>query len=130
MRARNPAVVKNAYTDDSIWRNRDTFLTGHDEIVAFLTKKWEKEIGYRLRKELFAFTENKVCHVFSFSVVCQGKFAFSYRMGWLGLGKGSSPLDKSCIRLPSSSGMNGMMSRDNGGELMASRTGLLRKMDA
>lgn len=58
---RNPSVVKNAYTPDSIWRNRDTFLQGRDEIVTFLTKKWEKEDGYRLRKELFAFTDNKVC---------------------------------------------------------------------
>jgi nuclear transport factor 2 (NTF2) superfamily protein len=53
-------VVKNAYTADSIWRNRDTFLKGQDEIVAFLTKKWSVENGYRLRKELFAFTDNKV----------------------------------------------------------------------
>jgi len=57
---KNPSVVKNAYTPDSIWRNRDTFLKGHDEIVAFLTKKWEKENGYRLRKELFAFTDHKI----------------------------------------------------------------------
>jgi len=57
---KNPSVVKNAYTPDSIWRNRDTFLKGHDEIVKFLTKKWEKENGYRLRKELFAFTDNKI----------------------------------------------------------------------
>ena len=65
---RNPAVVKNAYTDDSIWRNRDTFLRGHEEIVAFLTKKWEKENGYRLRKELFAFTDHKVCPTWRCSV--------------------------------------------------------------
>ncbi len=57
---RNPEVVKNAYTPDSIWRNRDTFIKGTDEIVEFLTKKWSVENGYRLRKELFAFTENKV----------------------------------------------------------------------
>lgn len=57
---KNPALVKNAYTEASIWRNRDTFLKGHDEIVAFLTKKWEKENGYRLRKELFAFSDDKV----------------------------------------------------------------------
>jgi len=55
--------VKNGYTADSIWRNRDTFLKGTDEIVEFLTKKWSVENGYRLRKELFAFTENKVSHV-------------------------------------------------------------------
>ncbi len=58
--SRDPQVVKNVYTKDSIWRNRDTFLQGHDEIVDFLTKKWAKEDGYRLRKELFAFTDNKV----------------------------------------------------------------------
>ena len=55
--------MKNGYTVDSIWRNRDTFLRGTDEIVEFLTKKWSVENGYRLRKELFAFTENKVSHV-------------------------------------------------------------------
>ena len=58
--------MKNGYTSDSIWRNRDTFLRGTDEIVAFLTKKWEKENGYRLRKELFAFTDNKVSCSFMF----------------------------------------------------------------
>jgi nuclear transport factor 2 (NTF2) superfamily protein len=56
--------VKNGYTADSIWRNRDTFLRGTDEIVDFLSKKWSVENGYRLRKELFAFTENKVSQVF------------------------------------------------------------------
>lgn len=59
-RIRNPAVVKNAYTEDCIWRNRDHFFQGHEAIVAFLTKKWEKENGYRLRKELFAFSNDKV----------------------------------------------------------------------
>jgi nuclear transport factor 2 (NTF2) superfamily protein len=60
---RDPHKVKNGYTADSIWRNRDQFLRGTDEIVAFLTKKWERENGYRLRKELFAFTDNKVDHL-------------------------------------------------------------------
>ena len=60
---RDPHKVKNSYTADSIWRNRDTFLKGTDEIVDFLTKKWNVENGYRLRKELFAFTENKVSHM-------------------------------------------------------------------
>ncbi|KAH8654613.1 hypothetical protein BGZ60DRAFT_435736 [Tricladium varicosporioides] len=57
---KNPQVVKNAYTPDSIWRNRDQFLQGTDEIVSFLEKKWSKESGYRLRKELFSFTDNKI----------------------------------------------------------------------
>lgn len=60
---RNPEVVQFAYTADSIWRNRDTFLQGRDQIVDFLRKKWAREHGYRLRKELFAFTDNKVCFI-------------------------------------------------------------------
>lgn len=57
---RNPASVKLAYTPDSIWRNRDQFLQGRDAIEKFLTDKWSVENGYRLRKELFAFKDNKV----------------------------------------------------------------------
>jgi nuclear transport factor 2 (NTF2) superfamily protein len=52
--------VALAYTPDSIWRNRDRFLRGREEIEAFLTHKWFVESGYRLRKELFAFAGNKV----------------------------------------------------------------------
>lgn len=57
---RNPAQVKLAYTPDSIWRNRDQFFQGRDAIEKFLTEKWSTENGYRLRKELFSFTDNKV----------------------------------------------------------------------
>lgn len=57
---KDPAKVKMAYTPDSIWRNRADFLKGRDEIEVWLTKKWQREDGYRLRKELFAFTDNKV----------------------------------------------------------------------
>ncbi|OCH88012.1 DUF1348-domain-containing protein [Obba rivulosa] len=57
---RDPQRVALAYTPDTIWRNRDQFLRGREEVVQFLTKKWERENGYRLRKELFAFTENKI----------------------------------------------------------------------
>ncbi|KAH8673252.1 hypothetical protein BGZ61DRAFT_427966 [Ilyonectria robusta] len=56
----NPEVIQMAYTPDSIWRNRDQFLQGRAAIKTFLTKKWEKEKNYRLRKELFAFTDNKI----------------------------------------------------------------------
>jgi nuclear transport factor 2 (NTF2) superfamily protein len=49
---RDPANVAKAYTEDSIWRNRSTFIKGHAQIVEFLTEKWEKEQSYRLRKEL------------------------------------------------------------------------------
>ncbi|MCJ1260418.1 hypothetical protein MMC22_000279 [Lobaria immixta] len=57
---RNPDFIKNGYTVDCIWRNRDQFFSGHPAIVAFLTAKWARERNYRLRKELFAFRENKI----------------------------------------------------------------------
>ncbi|KAJ3124278.1 hypothetical protein HK098_001288 [Nowakowskiella sp. JEL0407] len=57
---RNPHAVTLAYTEDSLWRNRDCFLRGHDQIKHFLTGKWEKESGYRLRKELFCFSANRI----------------------------------------------------------------------
>lgn len=57
---RRPEAIAKAYTEDSIWRNRSTFLTGQPAIVEFLTAKWEKEKSYRLRKELFSFTDNKI----------------------------------------------------------------------
>ncbi|MCJ1462943.1 hypothetical protein MMC07_001547 [Pseudocyphellaria aurata] len=56
----NPEIIKNGYTVDCIWRNRDRFFSGHPDIVAFLTAKWAREHNYRLRKELFAFRENKI----------------------------------------------------------------------
>jgi uncharacterized protein len=49
-----------AYTPDTIWRNRDQFLQGRDEVEAFLTRKWAVEHGYRLRKELFAFEGDRI----------------------------------------------------------------------
>ncbi|KAH9828775.1 uncharacterized protein C8Q71DRAFT_799919 [Rhodofomes roseus] len=57
---RDPQRVSQAYTPDTIWRNRDQFMRGREEVIQFLAKKWEKENGYRLRKELFAFTDNKI----------------------------------------------------------------------
>ncbi|KAK4136993.1 DUF1348-domain-containing protein [Trichocladium antarcticum] len=57
---KDPELVQFAYTPDSIWRNRDTFLQGRQEIVKFLSKKWANEGEYRLRKELFAVTANKI----------------------------------------------------------------------
>jgi hypothetical protein len=59
---RDPDRIKNGYTVDCIWRNRNIFIRGHDEIVSMLTRKWQKEKNYKLRKELFAFTDNKVCN--------------------------------------------------------------------
>ncbi|KAH9849404.1 DUF1348-domain-containing protein [Lenzites betulinus] len=57
---KDPARVALAYTPDTIWRNRDSFIRGREGVIEFLTKKWQKENGYRLRKDLFAFTDNKI----------------------------------------------------------------------
>ena len=57
---RDPDRVALAYTEDSDWRNRDQFFKGRDAIREFLTRKWEKELDYRLMKELWAFTGNKI----------------------------------------------------------------------
>ncbi|MEH3106086.1 MAG: nuclear transport factor 2 family protein [Sphingomonas fennica] len=57
---RDPARVALAYTPDSRWRNRDLFLTGRAEIAAFLTAKWQAEREYRLIKELWAFTDDRI----------------------------------------------------------------------
>ena len=58
--ARDPKTIAQAYTVDSIWRNRSTFIAGTGDIEKFLIQKWEKEKSYRLRKELFAFTNDKI----------------------------------------------------------------------
>ncbi|WP_067546420.1 nuclear transport factor 2 family protein [Nocardia crassostreae] len=63
---RDPETVANAYTEDSIWRNRDEFLTGRAEIVDFLKRKWATENGYALRKELWAFRENRIAVRFQY----------------------------------------------------------------
>ena len=57
---RDPRKCAEAYTKDSIWRNRDHFFRGRDAIVAFLTAKWQRELDYRLRKELFAFGDDRI----------------------------------------------------------------------
>jgi hypothetical protein len=57
---RDPERVALAYTEDSEWRNRDTFLKGRAQIIEFLRGKWAREIDYRLMKELWAFTDNRI----------------------------------------------------------------------
>ena len=57
---REPERVAAAYTEDSKWRNRHEFINGRDEIVAFLRRKWERELDYALRKDLWAFTDNRI----------------------------------------------------------------------
>jgi nuclear transport factor 2 (NTF2) superfamily protein len=64
--SRDPERCAGAYTPDSRWRNRSTFLAGRDEIVAFLTAKWEREHDYRLIKELWAFGEHRIAVRFAY----------------------------------------------------------------
>nr|WP_295743924.1 nuclear transport factor 2 family protein [uncultured Acidocella sp.] len=64
--SRDPARVSLVYTPDSIWRNRAEFVTGREEIVAFLTRKWAKELDYRLIKELWAFTDHRIAVRFAY----------------------------------------------------------------
>lgn len=63
---RDPKKVSLAYTPDSIWRNRAEILTGREAIVDFLTRKWNKELDYRLIKELWAFTGNRIAVRFAY----------------------------------------------------------------
>ncbi|MGP9022459.1 nuclear transport factor 2 family protein [Streptomyces sp. BR1] len=63
---RDPQKVSLAYTEDSRWRNRDTFVTGRAEIVEMLTAKWNRELDYALRKELWAFEGNRIAVRFQY----------------------------------------------------------------
>ncbi|HEY2484706.1 MAG TPA: nuclear transport factor 2 family protein [Candidatus Binataceae bacterium] len=64
--SRNPERVALAYTEDSRWRNRAEFVNGRQEIISFLTRKWTRELDYRLIKELWAFTENQIAVRFAY----------------------------------------------------------------
>jgi uncharacterized protein len=64
--SRDPQRVSLAYTEDSRWRNRAEFPVGRDEIVQFLTRKWVRERDYRLIKELWSFTENRIAVRFAY----------------------------------------------------------------
>lgn len=63
---RNPELVSLAYTKDCVWRNRSEFLSGREAIVEFLTRKWNKELDYRLIKELWAFHDNRIAVRFAY----------------------------------------------------------------
>jgi nuclear transport factor 2 (NTF2) superfamily protein len=63
---RDPQRVALAYTPNSVWRNRAEFLTGREAIVQFLTRKWDKELEYRLIKELWAFHDNRIAVRFAY----------------------------------------------------------------
>jgi len=64
--SREPEKVALGYTLDSHWRNRSEFINGREEIIAFLKRKWGKELDYRLIKELWAFTENRIAVRFAY----------------------------------------------------------------
>ncbi|GLW09089.1 hypothetical protein Misp01_42180 [Microtetraspora sp. NBRC 13810] len=76
---RDPHKVSLAYTPDSAWRNRDTFVTGREAIVEFLTQKWERELDYALRKELWSFDGNRIAVRFQYECHdADGRFWRSY----------------------------------------------------
>jgi nuclear transport factor 2 (NTF2) superfamily protein len=64
--SRDPEKVALAYSSDSRWRNRSEFVNGRQEIIAFLTRKWAKELDYRLIKEVWAFTDNRIAVRFAY----------------------------------------------------------------
>ncbi|WP_067174976.1 nuclear transport factor 2 family protein [Microtetraspora niveoalba] len=63
---RDPATVALAYTPDSVWRNRDEFVTGREEIERFLARKWARELDYALRKDLWSFTGDRIAVRFQY----------------------------------------------------------------
>ncbi|WP_181764275.1 nuclear transport factor 2 family protein [Streptomyces albidus (ex Kaewkla and Franco 2022)] len=63
---RDPEKVALAYTEDSVWRNRDAFVTGRAAIAELLTKKWQRELDYALRKDLWAFEGNRIAVRFQY----------------------------------------------------------------
>ena len=64
--SRDPARVALAYTLDSRWRNRDEFINGREEIERFLTRKWQRELDYRLIKEVWAYTGDRIAVRFAY----------------------------------------------------------------
>lgn len=76
---RDPERVSLAYTEDSVWRNRDQYVVGRAEIVRFLTAKWERELDYALRKELWGFRGNRIGVRFQYeSRTAEGQWFRSY----------------------------------------------------
>ena len=63
---RNPQKVALAHTENSQWRNRNEFFSGREAIAAFLQRKWEKELDYRPKKELWSFTDNRISVCFEY----------------------------------------------------------------
>lgn len=69
--SRDPVRVSGAYSVDTVWRNRDEFITGREEVQAFLTRKWAGETDYKLKKHLWSFTDNRIAV----------RFEYEYRRG-------------------------------------------------
>lgn len=63
---RDPERIALAYTEDSDWRNRHEFIRGRQQIIEFLRRKWERELDYRLKKELWCFTDNRIAVTFEY----------------------------------------------------------------
>ena len=64
--SRDPETICMAYTLNTQWRNRSQFISGREEVKAFLVTKWEKELSYKLKKELWAFSENRIAVRFEY----------------------------------------------------------------
>jgi nuclear transport factor 2 (NTF2) superfamily protein len=64
--SQDPARVALAYTIDTEWRNRSAFVNGREEVVQFLSNKWQQELSYKLKKELWAFTDNRIAVRFEY----------------------------------------------------------------
>lgn len=64
--SQDPEKVSQAYSENSEWRNRDLFINGREEIITFLTAKWEKERNYKLKKEYWAHTDNRIAVRFEY----------------------------------------------------------------
>ena len=76
---REPERVAGAHTEDSVWRNRDQFITGRAEIIEFLRAKWDRELDYALRKNLWGFRGNRIAVRFQYeSHDRQGQWFRSY----------------------------------------------------
>ena len=76
--SRDPERVALAYTIDSAWRNRDSFVTGRPAIIALLSAKWSREQDYRLVKDLWAFTDNRIAVRFQYECRIAGQWYRSY----------------------------------------------------
>ena len=63
---REPEKVAQAYSVDTVWRNRDQTITGRNQVIAFLTAKWDRELDYQLRKNLWAFTDDQIAVRFQY----------------------------------------------------------------